>query len=229
MLSKKLSVHEKRKKCREYDRKWRLKDPEHARALALKRKHKGRKRNKQIILDYKNEHPCTLCRESDPCCLSFHHANPNEKIDSVYKLAKAPCSLGRLVQEINKCIMLCENCHRRLHWSEYGKKYDDFLEMPKHAYSLLGAKEWRRRYKYKQTRLARKFIYEIKLKSVCRCGECHPACLDFHHKDEHKKQYQISYMARDLCSIKRIKLEIAKCIILCANCHRKYHANSHSM
>lgn len=57
--------------------------------------------------------------------------------------------------------------------------------------------------------------------SCTKCGENHPACLDFHHKDPSTKEFSISKMASN--SIERLKAEIAKCEVLCANCHRKEH------
>lgn len=55
---------------------------------------------------------------------------------------------------------------------------------------------------------------------VCeKCGENHVACLDFHHKAD--KEDNISRLV--LSSIDKLKREIAKCTVLCANCHRKLH------
>ncbi len=54
-----------------------------------------------------------------------------------------------------------------------------------------------------------------------RCNEVDPICLDFHHLDPTIKDGMISTMMT--CSQKRILDEISKCIILCANCHRKEH------
>lgn len=56
--------------------------------------------------------------------------------------------------------------------------------------------------------------------SCSKCGESHPACLDFHHKGN--KEFNISNVIRRK-SFKTIKKEIDKCIVLCANCHRKEH------
>lgn len=53
-----------------------------------------------------------------------------------------------------------------------------------------------------------------------KCGESHISCLDFHHLDPTKKEFLISKTVRT--PIKRLK-EIGKCIVLCANCHRKLH------
>ena len=54
-----------------------------------------------------------------------------------------------------------------------------------------------------------------------RCGENHPATLQFHHCDPQKKDFNLSEAVREGYSIKRIKKEVAKCTVLCANCHAK--------
>ena len=60
-------------------------------------------------------------------------------------------------------------------------------------------------------------------KTVCiACGESDPACLDFHHRDSSKKDADLS-VAVAHWSIRRLKIEMAKCDILCSNCHRKLH------
>ena len=56
----------------------------------------------------------------------------------------------------------------------------------------------------------------------CACGENHPACLSFHHKDASLKETDVS-VAVGRWSIERIKKEIAKTVIVCENCHRKHH------
>lgn len=56
------------------------------------------------------------------------------------------------------------------------------------------------------------------------CGENHPACLDFHHINSEDKEFAIGRI-KDYMSWKRLKNELAKCEVLCANCHRKKHYN----
>ena len=69
------------------------------------------------------------------------------------------------------------------------------------------------------------WLQEYKKQLACEiCGEMHPACLDFHHKDPTTKERDISRMARANFAIKRMKEEIDKCQVLCANCHRKLHS-----
>jgi hypothetical protein len=71
---------------------------------------------------------------------------------------------------------------------------------------------------------AKAFIREIKSQSACvECGEDHPGVLQFHHRDPQKKRADIYTMASQGWSLERIKREIAKCDVLCANCHGKWH------
>ena len=58
--------------------------------------------------------------------------------------------------------------------------------------------------------------------SCCVCGESEPSCLDFHHLDSEKKEFDISTKIES--SKGKILEEINKCACLCANCHRKHHA-----
>lgn len=71
------------------------------------------------------------------------------------------------------------------------------------------------------------FIQRVRSLSKCsKCGEDHIACLDFHHLDSSTKKYHVAEMANGGVSIEAIKEEIRKCIVLCANCHRKEHYSS---
>lgn len=58
-----------------------------------------------------------------------------------------------------------------------------------------------------------------------RCHDCgitgDPAIFDCDHMPEHKKLYQISLMIRFMCTNPQlIRDELAKCQLVCANCHR---------
>ena len=53
------------------------------------------------------------------------------------------------------------------------------------------------------------------------CGETHPAALDFHHLEPETKSFNIAAGATR--SLESIKKELSKCVLLCANCHRKEH------
>ena len=70
----------------------------------------------------------------------------------------------------------------------------------------------------------RKWFDEYKSQLRCeRCLETHPACLEFHHREPKKKEIVVSKALDWGWSIERILTEIAKCDVVCANCHRKLH------
>jgi len=55
------------------------------------------------------------------------------------------------------------------------------------------------------------------------CGENHPATLDFHHLVKDPTNKKINALTRN-GAYKKAREEIKnKCIVLCANCHRKHH------
>jgi hypothetical protein len=47
--------------------------------------------------------------------------------------------------------------------------------------------------------------------------------LDFHHRDEDFKEHKICDMVHRGFTLAKILAEIAKCDVLCANCHRRFH------
>ncbi|MBI2452467.1 hypothetical protein HYV50_05340 [Candidatus Pacearchaeota archaeon] len=68
----------------------------------------------------------------------------------------------------------------------------------------------------------REWIEHYKKSLKCKvCSENHPAVIEFHHKKD--KKFEISYMVANGYSIPRIREELEKCEVLCANCHRKRH------
>jgi hypothetical protein len=71
----------------------------------------------------------------------------------------------------------------------------------------------------------------ILLKSGLKCKECgeaHPACLDFHHEDPAEKDLAIASAISKGWSIRRLEAEVAKCRVLCSNCHRRHHYEARS-
>ena len=125
------------------------------------------------------------------------------------------------------------------YFQEYSKKYREenpeyFQQYLKKYYQenkekcLQLTKAWQRQhrdrqraYNKKHKQIARQFVYEYKQTHPCEiCGEADPRCLDFHHNNG-DKELAISRMAGRGYSPKKILAEIAKCQVLCANCHRK--------
>lgn len=69
----------------------------------------------------------------------------------------------------------------------------------------------------------RKFLNEIKTVGCSLCG--YSACLaaiEFHHVTG-DKSFEINQLSG--YSIERVKKEMEKCVVVCANCHRQIHSN----
>ncbi|MBI4065995.1 hypothetical protein HY412_02285 [Candidatus Kaiserbacteria bacterium] len=81
---------------------------------------------------------------------------------------------------------------------------------------------------YRLTKLALidkhyKWLSEYKKERGCsRCGIKDPRVLDFHHKKGEDKLFTIGGFRREV-GFGKLTEEIAKCIIVCANCHRILH------
>jgi len=82
------------------------------------------------------------------------------------------------------------------------------------------AKDKRNDYDKQRQARGRKYLQQIKTEKGCaKCGyNEHPAALDFNHLDPSKKSFNIASCAS--LSLNLLDAEIAKCEILCANCHR---------
>lgn len=89
----------------------------------LRRKEKGSKaaymrefyaKRKERLAELKRDRACLRCGFSDPCALDFHHRDPKEKS---FKIADRAWNVSweRLLEEVEKCDILCANCHRIEH------------------------------------------------------------------------------------------------------------------
>ncbi|MFC6756653.1 MULTISPECIES: homing endonuclease associated repeat-containing protein [Haloarcula] len=86
-------------------------------------------------------------------------------------------------------------------------------------------REWNRERTLDRRERHRAWVYERKRQSegCIRCGEGDPACLDYHHRDDVGKQMSICEMVTYGYSKEKLRAEMDKCELLCANCHRREH------
>lgn len=76
--------------------------------------------------------------------------------------------------------------------------------------------------------IIRKNLWNYLLNHPCvDCGENDPIVLEFDHIDPSQKTYSIGNMCRDM-GWGKIELEISKCLVRCANCHRRKTAKDFS-
>ena len=76
--------------------------------------HKRRKKIRAMAVEYKGG-KCVRC-EYDRCteALEFHHTDPVQKDFSISSKGYTR-SWKRVQEELDKCVMLCANCHREVH------------------------------------------------------------------------------------------------------------------
>lgn len=80
-----------------------------------------KQRNRQQWIDFKRTLKCTFCGEDHPATLDFHHTDPTKKDREVSYYVKN-YQYSRAMQEVEKCMVLCSNCHRKVHFGETIKK-----------------------------------------------------------------------------------------------------------
>jgi hypothetical protein len=77
-----------------------------------------RQLRREQMREYKSKLSCILCSEVHPACLDFHHVDPSTKLIEVSKAVHLCWSWERIMAEVNKCIVLCKNCHAKQHYED---------------------------------------------------------------------------------------------------------------
>jgi hypothetical protein len=102
---------------------------------------------------------------------------------------------------------VCKACHsiyRKNHYLENKRKYID------------KALRWNK----KQGVVLSRYLFEILSHSPCvDCGEDDVLVLDFDHV--HNKRIGIAEMYQNRYSVAAVQKELDKCVVRCANCHRR--------
>ena len=65
------------------------------------------------VREIKAKFGCVRCGEKDVRCLSFHHER--DKYAEISDMVSRGLSWVRIMAEIEKCILLCANCHCKEH------------------------------------------------------------------------------------------------------------------
>jgi transcription elongation factor Elf1 len=81
----------------------------------VERQKRRRKKIKQEFIEFKKTLKCSRCSEDDFVCLDFHHIDPSQKEISIATAIHNSLSMEKIKQEVDKCIVLCSNCHRKEH------------------------------------------------------------------------------------------------------------------
>ena len=99
-----------RNKQKEYQQK------HHQRTKKKKRKQQNQLKDKRQIFNLEEMQrrggKCAKCGFSDIRALDWHHLDPNEKVNSISEMIRDRVSMDKLQAELDKCELICANCHR---------------------------------------------------------------------------------------------------------------------
>jgi DNA-binding MarR family transcriptional regulator len=149
---------------------------------------------------------CEICGDKNIHHLVFHHNDSELKEININKLRNL--SFSNKKKEIDKCKLLCANCHNEFH-----NNINDSI------YCIT-----------EQRRFNKKLFIDYK-GSICnRCGYSkNQTSLAFHHMDSTKKLFEFSGFRGKLTTIKELDdfltIELDKCELICQNCHTEEHVD----
>lgn len=103
----------RKEKQKEYGKRWYQKNRE--KHITTSRVQKQRARESWIA--FKSQFSCAHCGVKHPAVIDFHHLVRDETYQSVFQLA-ANGAYKAAREEASKCLALCANCHRLLHFEE---------------------------------------------------------------------------------------------------------------
>lgn len=102
---------------RKYRREWYYRNSEHA----IEKVKNRRKMLREWFLTLKKKLKCEQCGQRHPATIAFHHNDPEQKEISLANACSCGFSKDQILKEIDKCTVLCHNCHSILHWEEQQK------------------------------------------------------------------------------------------------------------
>lgn len=106
----------KRSWCKKCDNKRKLEWNKRNSEYRKKYNRERYKKFKKQVVDYLGGE-CAVCGIIDDVCIyDVHHLDPSKK---EFNIGDPSYSVfDKIKSELNKCILVCANCHRRIHWGK---------------------------------------------------------------------------------------------------------------
>ncbi|MEF8855719.1 MAG: hypothetical protein V5A24_09555 [Haloarculaceae archaeon] len=197
------------------DQRWHYRHVDRNTRLSLER----RQRHRRWLEALKRESDgCRDCDATDPVCLDYHHLDSGEKTKAINEMVLYGFSKSRISEEISKCVLLCANCHRKVHSSRNVREETVMQWDPDEKSDPPQTRAEIRRWTH---------LYEESL-GCSDCGFVDHRCLMFHHENRSAKRDGVSALIERGCGFQAVRAEIERCRLLCANCHRRVHLSEHS-
>lgn len=81
-----------------------------------KRSRALKKEKREWVNSLKKNKICSKCGEDRWFCLEYHHINPENKKFTISNAISGGYGKESILKEIEKCILLCGNCHEHFHY-----------------------------------------------------------------------------------------------------------------
>jgi hypothetical protein len=157
----------------------------------------GKRENRDRAV--KRNQSCMSCARKKP-------VNPNltHKLCSRCKESKSIAEFSKHTRSPDGLQSICKICNNKIGMDNYYQNKDRYKKLATLRQKDLQAK-----------------VAKLKTKPCTDCQKTFdPVCMDFDHLPQFEKKWNICYMLRRHMRWKLIEAEIAKCELVCANCHR---------
>ena len=109
--------YKNKQKEKEYKTRWNKEYYRTHKEQEKKRTSERKKILRKWFKAHKETLKCEKCGENHYVCIEFHHKNKNDKTAGVSVFVHTNfCSKDKILAEIEKCTVLCANCHRKVHF-----------------------------------------------------------------------------------------------------------------
>jgi len=218
---------------------------------------KKRKMSRKLHFVEKLGGCCSICGyNKNIASLEFHHINNEHKTLNLSSTDMKNNNLSILLEEIDKCVLLCSNCHREHHNNELNNFKNlnletdtvNNIENVTSDCSICGNKlkskqrkycskkcsnvnngRNRQSYKNQKNKAIKRKIMLVNLLGG-KCNMCsydyNLAVLEFNHLNPINKTHTLDSRKLANSSLEFCLEEVKKCNLLCSNCHREHH-NKH--
>jgi hypothetical protein len=160
----------------------------------------------QGVVDEWKQQGCVDCGYDDIRAIDPDHLNSAEKAGHVSRLVQLCVSMARLRAELDKCAPRCARCHRRITQRQRFAKARLTERIPP---------SWQRR-------IVMQDVNDL-IKMFHGCADCGwnewPRGLDWDHV-RGTKVTTVAIMIARIGPWSSVLAEMAKCEVVCANCHR---------
>jgi hypothetical protein len=104
----------------------------------------------------------------------------------------------------------CRACSRAVSRRHYERHKEDYLERSRRANPVV------------RRAIGMRILQYLRERQCARCGEADPVVLEFNHLDPALKVANVGEIAAKGFAWGRVEEELAKCEVLCANCHQRH-------